>query len=383
MLHEFLTRHRDVIIARCLEAAALRAYPSTDPDVVSGMQAFLDQIIATLRIEQSAERGRSAEISGLSGGGGRSQIGDTAALHGLSSLRRKLTLEQVVRDYGDVCQAVTGLAFELKAPIDVDEFRTFNRCIDNAIASAISAYALRDAENVEQRNVLASNSRIGELVHELRNYLLVLTSAIAAIKSGSVGISGATAAVLDRSLTGMRAVIDRSVGVVRLTAALPPRMQPIRLADFVRDVARSARHDPRVERCQFIVEAVNADIMVSGDPDMLHAAVFNLLQNAFKFTQPGSTVTLKVREEAGGVRLDVGDQCGGLAPGAEAEMLRPFSQEGEDRSGLGLGLGICQRSVAASGGQLGVRNLPGEGCVFTIDLPVHTAATPAIPVPGP
>lgn len=370
VLHEFLTLHRDDILARCIKAAAHRTSRlSSEADSLTGVDPFLDQIIATLRLEQTSQRSSSAEISGLSGGGTPSQIGDTATLHGQNALGRGLTIEQVVRDYGDVCQAVTNLACELNAPIDVDEFRTFNRCIDNAIASAISAYALQDAENVERLNVLASNSRIGELVHELRNYLYVLTNAIGAIKSGKVGMSGATGAVLDRSLAGMRAVIDRSVGVVKLTAALPPRIQPIRLAGFVEDVERSASHDPRAERCSLIVEPVASDLMVSADPDMLHAAVYNLLQNAFKFTQPDSIVTLKVHEVGSRVRIEVADHCGGLPPGAEESLLRPFAQNGEDRSGLGLGLGICRRSVAASGGVLRVRNLPGSGCVFTIDLP--------------
>jgi hypothetical protein len=48
--------------------------------------------------------------------------------------------DQVVRDYGDVCQAVTKLAIETKVPISVDEFRTFNRSLDNAIAGAVTEY---------------------------------------------------------------------------------------------------------------------------------------------------------------------------------------------------------------------------------------------------
>jgi hypothetical protein len=69
-----------------------------------------------------------------------SDVGTTAALHGGDLFREGYTIEQVVRDYGDVCQAVTKLAIETKAPISVDEFRTFNRCLDNAIAGAVTEY---------------------------------------------------------------------------------------------------------------------------------------------------------------------------------------------------------------------------------------------------
>jgi signal transduction histidine kinase len=72
------------------------------------------------------------------------------------------------------------------------------------------------------------------------------------------------------------------------------------------------------------------------------------------------------------IRIEVEDECGGLAPGSIEKMFQPFTQLGNDRSGLGLGLTICRNSVEASGGTLSVRDLPGTGCVFTIDLPRHS-----------
>jgi len=119
-----------------------------DGELDDGIPMFLDQLIETLRLEQTSQRGRSPEISGIPGGGTASQIEDSATLHGRNLLNQGFTLEQVVRDYGDVCQAVTNLAYELDAPIDVDEFRTFNRCVDNAIASAVGAYAHQQAATI-------------------------------------------------------------------------------------------------------------------------------------------------------------------------------------------------------------------------------------------
>jgi signal transduction histidine kinase len=59
----------------------------------------------------------------------------------------------------------------------------------------------------------------------------------------------------------------------------------------------------------------------------------------------------------------------GLPEGKAEEIFRPFEQLNAERSGLGLGLAISRRGVEANGGALHVRNLPGAGCVFTIDLP--------------
>ena len=93
------------------------------------------------------------------------------------------------------------------------------------------------------------------------------------------------------------------------------------------------------------------------------------MQNALKFTRPGGQVTLKTYAEAHRVFIDVEDECGGLPPGTAERLFLPFEQGGADRSGLGLGLAISRRAVEANGGQLHVRDLPGTGCVFTIELP--------------
>lgn len=78
------------------------------------------------------------------------------------------------------------------------------------------------------------------------------------------------------------------------------------------------------------------------------------------------------------ILIEVEDRCGGLPEGEAQRMFRPFTQGGNDRSGLGLGLSICRRSVEANNGILSVRDMPGSGCVFTIDLPRQSpAAQPA------
>jgi hypothetical protein len=69
------------------------------------------------------------------------------------------------------------------------------------------------------------------------------------------------------------------------------------------------------------------------------------------------------------VQIDVADECGGLPTGKCEELAAACEQRGADRSGLGLGLFITRKAVEASGGVLRVRDVPGTGCVFTIDLP--------------
>src|SRR4029453_18192466 len=150
------------------------------------------------------------------------------------------------------------------------------------------------------------------------------TLAVMALKAGNVGATGATGALLDRSLIGMRNLIDRSLADVRVTAGMPPRARLISLAEFVAAVKISA---------SLTAHAAADRIGIYGE-----------------------------------------DHCGGLPPGAAEDMFLPFKQSGEDRSGLGLGLAICRRSVEANNGVLKVRDVAGSGCVFTIELPRHVLA---------
>ena len=96
----------------------------------------------------------------------------------------------------------------------------------------------------------------------------------------------------------------------------------------------------------------------------------NLLQNAFKFTRPDTTVTLSVNGSADRVIIDVQDECGGLPGAGDGKELFPsFAQQGADRTGLGIGLAFSRWGAEANGGRLYARNLSERGCVFTVDLP--------------
>jgi signal transduction histidine kinase len=120
------------------------------------------------------------------------------------------------------------------------------------------------------------------------------------------------------------------------------------------------------------VPEVDASIAIVGNRDHLLAALINLLQNACKFSQPHTEVTLHAYAVGDRVFIDVKDRCGGLPDGFADKMFKPFTQGGFDRSGLGLGLSIARRTVEAEGGSLTVRDVPGTGCVFTLSLPRHS-----------
>ncbi len=134
MMYQFLTANRSALIARCRDKVALRSPPGVaEEELAHGATVFLDQLIQTLMAEGADDPQRSRQVSGVSGGSSRaaSEIGDSATRHGRELMGHGFTIEEVVHDYGDLCQAISDLAFETGTEIGVDEFRTLNRCLDS------------------------------------------------------------------------------------------------------------------------------------------------------------------------------------------------------------------------------------------------------------
>jgi signal transduction histidine kinase len=117
------------------------------------------------------------------------------------------------------------------------------------------------------------------------------------------------------------------------------------------------------------VTTVDRSVQVDVDRQIVAGALSNLLHNACKFTLFGGSIFLRASTTADRVLIEVGDECGGLPPGKAGELFSAFQQRGEDRSGLGLGLFISRKGIEANDGCLGVVDVPGHGCVFSIDLP--------------
>jgi hypothetical protein len=355
MLQTFIETNRDEIIRRCGVKVGRRAIPlPTKSEINHGVPLFLDQLVEALA--SGGERANPA-------------IATSALLHGHDRRLQGLTVSQVVHDYGDICQSVTELAMETRAPISTEDFRTLNRCLDEAIAGAVTTYERENRQAWSDQASERSNERVAFLVHELRNLVNTATVAFHVLQTGTVGVAGNTGAVLDRSLAGLRELITHALDDVRLSQQMATRIR-LQTRDLIDDVTAGATLAAASAGVTLTVLPVNADVPIEGNRQVLAAVVTNLLQNAFKFTRPGTAVTLRVRASGERVLIEVQDECGGLPGGdGQAEALfRPFEQRGADRSGLGIGLAFSRWGAEANNGRLYARNVD-NGCVFTVDLP--------------
>jgi signal transduction histidine kinase len=353
MLHEFVSVNRKEILRRCRARVATRSVPPpTKAEIDGGVPQFLDQLIDALRLGLSSSP----------------EIGRSASLHGHDLRRQGFTLAQVVHDYGEVCQSITELAVEKGAPITADDFRMLNACLDDAVAGAVNQFGREGNQPAIDGGPARENERLGFFAHELRNLIHTAIIAFDVVKSGNVGVAGSTGAVLHRSLVGARDLIGRSLAEVRLTQGVQNR-EPFLVSGFIEELAPAALLAADARGIAFRVMPVDDGITIEGDRQVLAAVVTNLLQNAFKFTRLRTTVTLRVAASAERVLIEIQDECGGLPEGDANQLFRPFEQANTNRTGLGLGLAFSRWAVEANHGHISARNLPHEGCVFTIDLP--------------
>ena len=371
-LHRFMEQNREAILERSASTIRNRAAPDlTEARATGGLPVFYDQVIETLRRAETEPV--SVALLALVPSP-PTAIGVTAALHGTELHRLGFDVSQVVHIYGTICDSVTQVADQLRQPIGVSEFNTFNRCLDDAVAQAVEQFGQEREETAASHEV----QHLGFLAHELRNALTIAMMALEAIKEGEIGFKGQTGQALDRNLVRMRDLIDRSLTEVRLHSDAQPQRELLQLADIITEIEVTALGDAQSYGVE-LESAVEPGLELEVDHHLLVSALANLVQNGLKFTRRGGTLSVRARQMGNRTVIDIEDECGGLPAGKAEELSRPSTRGTTDPAGAGLGVAIAHQAIRLHGGAVRVHNLPGKGCGFTIDLPTH--APTEIPTP--
>lgn len=213
MLYEFVSANREELIRRCRAKVSRRdAPPVTQLELLHGVPLFLEQLVQALRCEHDSP---APKADGMLDSSRKTAVSvessRTAAVHGKELLDKGYTVDQVVHDYGDICQAVTELATEQNASVGIDEFRTFNRLLDNAISDAVSSFGRYRDESISTKGRQDARAWRGNLGDEQRALLDIAVKAFDALKVGNIGLRGSTGALLEASLQKLRALIDESL----------------------------------------------------------------------------------------------------------------------------------------------------------------------------
>jgi signal transduction histidine kinase len=327
--------------------AAISA-PVTHAELLDRIPEFVDEMIAALYPD-------ALPLPSTSG---------NAEEHGAQRLRLQFDVAEVVREYGLLHECIFEIARDAGTPISLHEQQVISRWINSGIAEALAQYVKRrDEEQNRQRS-----EHLGFIAHELRNPLSAARAALQRLRTRGPAASGRAIDLLDRSLRRVGDMVDNALSHASLALGVEPKPEPVALADLFRDIELDAGMDAQA-RDIAVGFAAGGEELIVADPRLLRSAVFNLVQNALKFSGAGSDVTVTAQVEPAEVTIDVADACGGLPEGKVEDLFTPLVQRGANRSGFGLGLAIARQAVEAQGGRITVRDVPGRGCVFTIHLP--------------
>ena len=217
MLHQFVTSNLPELITRCRNKMAERTAPAEPPASMGhGVPLFLQQVVDTLRLEHTAPGAPVAPEDMQA----TTEISRVAGIHGADLLRCGYSVDEVVHEYGDVCQAITELAGERDQDISASEFRIFNRCLDNAIADALTSYT--DARDVLiNDHAVTMEHRLSMFSEDHRRLLDIALLSHAAIQRGTVGQTGATGTLFLHVLEELGSLTDKTMPALRLAAAAP------------------------------------------------------------------------------------------------------------------------------------------------------------------
>jgi signal transduction histidine kinase len=350
-LPEFMDEHRHDLLEASVRVLR-RHHPKhhSEEELVSTLPAYLDELIHALRAGEAPQEHRETEQA------------RHAAQMGRQRLARGFEIGSIAHLFGAISEALGEIGKQANVEFAAGDYQAFNRCMDASIARAIESFHDGARETAEHE----AARFVGFLAHELRNELSTARMSYDSVLSGHVGLQSKTGAILGRSLQRMEALIAQTLAAVQLESGQPTELASLALYDVLEPMLAAA-FPPR----QITVRLeVDRSLRVMADERLLTSAFGNLVQNALKFTKSGGRIVVRARREAGHALVEVEDECGGLPPGKQEELFVPFTQRGANRRGLGLGLAITSRAVAAHGGEINVHNLPGKGCIFEVRLPI-------------
>lgn len=353
--HEVLSARSDEVLLRWRDMVRGTLLPESIPaiELIDHLPLFLDEVIDALRDDAS-----SAEVSR-----GSSR---TAAAHGSHRLRLGFSLDEVVREYGALRDAIVDTVREAGAQMTFRELQVIFDATIVGIAHAVSEYTRqRNAELHRQHN-----EHIAFIAHELRGPLSSAMMAFTLLqRAGHIPAGDRAAQALARGHQLMREGIDHSLKLARTASGIDLRLQRISLAELLREAELAAAGEAQDKQVTLRISSTDP-IDLDVDLRLFRSALDNLVRNAVKYTAPGSTVELRAHLDGEHICIEVEDCCGGLPPGKVEEAFAPFVRLDSGEPGFGLGLAIAKHAVDAHGGTIRVQNIPDKGCIFILELPL-------------
>jgi PAS domain S-box-containing protein len=241
-----------------------------------------------------------------------------------------------------------------------------------AVATIAQGQDITERKKVEQMK----DEFIGLVSHELRTPMTVITGSLKTAMSKGV-TSNDKKILLENAIEGAGAlsvILENMLELSRYqTGRLQIHREPVDLSSIAISVIEKLK--PRSEGHNFRTEFPGKLALVEADPMRVERIIYNLLENAAKYSPEGSEITVTAHEKGEQVITEVTDKGIGILPEDQSRIFEPFERLGKAASqGLGLGLVVCKRLVEAQGGQIWVESEPDKGSTFYFSLPKYKNA---------
>ena len=248
--------------------------------------------------------------------------------------------------------------------------------------------ARAEAENANR----LKDEFLATLSHELRNPLnVILGYAEVLLRSDEARSSPfvrRTAEVLRRNALAQSRLVRDLLDLSRLhVGKLSLNWEVVSLSTTIDNAVETVSADAALKQIEIKLDAAEEVIFVNGDPLRLEQVVWNLLNNAVKFTPAGGTVNLHLQRESGRATLIVEDTGPGIEPAFLPHVFEMFRQADASRSrqhgGMGIGLALVQQLIELHGGTVAAESTPGRGAKLTVSIPAIEETEKPLGFPSP
>jgi PAS domain S-box-containing protein len=219
---------------------------------------------------------------------------------------------------------------------------------------------------------------LATLAHELRNPLAPVRTGLDLLRIGAdkPSVLARVRPMMERQVNHLVHLVDDLLDVARISSGkVELKMADVALKEVLQRAVEMTLPAIESRRHAFSLDILDDAMRVHADPTRLAQVVGNLLSNAAKYTPQGGTIALGARREDGQARITVRDSGIGIALDAQARIFDMFTQVGrhpeQESGGLGIGLHLVRQMTELHGGSVRAESAgPGQGSVFTIELPL-------------
>ncbi|HKI01239.1 MAG TPA: HAMP domain-containing sensor histidine kinase [Thermoanaerobaculia bacterium] len=276
-------------------------------------------------------------------------------------------------------------------------WREANRCADEAVVRTAEVIANQLAATLDTAALVEELSRasrlkdefLATLSHELRSPLNVIVGYTEILsrdpEAQRLPVVGKAAEIIRRNALTQARLISDLLDLSRLqTGKLTMFRQLVQLVPLLDEAAETVRSEAALKRIELHVERTAEPLLVEADAVRVQQIVWNLLQNAVKFTPEGGRVTVRLERQGNEAQLVVEDTGQGLAPEFLPDLFEMFRQEDARMNrwhgGLGIGLALVRQLVEQHGGRVRAESDgPDRGSRFTVWLPLSAAQSEDAP----